>query len=548
MFLAGRLSAHRVLSLVVAAAFAASASLVAAGSARAVETYPRPLSGTITISGHGFGNGDGMSQWGAYGAATRGLTWQRILAFYYPGTKLANLGNPTIRVRLDAVGSGTLYVFNTAGLRLAGSPLPATGITEYRAKSLSNGRVQIDKLSSGRWTSYASVASPAIFSSSSGLVDVMLANGSRRTYRGSINADWASPSAVTPVSVLPMESYLRAVVPAEMPASWSPNALRAQAVAARSYASYELAHTPVGSPWDICDTTSCQMYSGVPAEYSASDAAVAATGGQTLTYGGSSAFTQYGAADGGWTAAGSEPYLPAKADPYDGVISNDANSWTASISVAAIQARWPSIGTYRQLRIISRDGHGTWGGRVLSAAIDGSSGSVTVSGEAISSAFGLLSNWFVPGNGATHEPFGQIDAVTAGPVRVTAKGWAIDPDTSKAIIVQMYLDGRANALSWASLPRPDVRAAYPSYGSNHGYSITMLTTPGTHTICLYGINTGPGTSVQLGCRSVTVSSDPFGAVDAVITGPRKVTATGWAADPNTRAPIIVQCTSMGPAR
>jgi hypothetical protein len=101
-------------------------------------------------------------------------------------------------------------------------------------------------------------------------------------------------------------------------------------------------------------------------------------------------------------------------------------------------------------------------------------------------------------------PFGAIDAVTAGASKVTASGWAIDPDTSAPIIVQMYLDGAANALAWANRPRPDVGAAYPLYGPNHGYSLTMATTPGVHTVCLYAINTGPGVSSGLGCRAVTV--------------------------------------------
>jgi hypothetical protein len=86
----------------------------------------------------------------------------------------------------------------------------------------------------------------------------------------------------------------------------------------------------------------------------------------------------------------------AKADPYDGAIANSANSWSTSITASRIQAAWPSIGTYRQLRILSRDGHGQWGGRVLTAAFDGSNGSVTVSGATIRSVFGLRSDWFVP--------------------------------------------------------------------------------------------------------------------------------------------------------
>jgi len=409
MLSAERRRAIRVLALGLAGSLVASIALSAA-PAVAGETYGR--SGTaVTLSGHGFGHGHGMSQWGAYGAAAvNHLSWQSILGFYYPGTRLANLGNPTIRVRLDAAGSGSLYVFGGAGLRLAGRALPAGGITQYRARSLAaGGRMQVDALSPAGWKPHLSVASPAVFSSSSGLVSVRLASGSRRTYRGSIVANSTSSTSVQTVSVLPMESYLRAVVPAEMPASWHANALRSQAVAARSYAAFDRARAPSGRTWDTCDTTSCQMYSGVPAEYAASDSAVAATSGQMLTSGGVPAFTQFGSANGGWTAAGSQSYLVARADPYDGAIANGANTWSTSISVSAIQARWPSIGTYRQLRILRRDGHGQWGGRVLSAAVDGSAGSVTVTGETFRSAFGLRSEWFVPTNGAV-APSSQHDS------------------------------------------------------------------------------------------------------------------------------------------
>jgi len=401
MFLAERFRIFRVLSLGLAATMIASVTLAAA-PARAVEIYTRPWNNTVTLSGHGYGHGHGMSQWGAYGAAKQGRTWQQILAFYYPSTKLANLGNRNIRVRLDVVSHTTLYLPTPAGLRLAGQLLPRTiagaTITRYRVRSRAVGGLQIYALSSAGWKFYRYTASPAVFSNPSRgyVVDVLLANGTKRAYRGSIVANRASSTSIIPVSVLPMESYLRAVVPAEMPASWHPNAVKAQAVAARSYANHNRSYAPAGRTWDTCDTTSCQMYSGVPAEYGASNTAVAATAGWTLTYGGKAVFSQFGAANGGWSAAGSRPYLVAKADPYDGAIPNNAHSWTKSITAASIQARWPSIGTYRQLRIISRDGHGQWGGRVLKAAFDGSKGSVTVTGLTIRSAFGLRSEWFIP--------------------------------------------------------------------------------------------------------------------------------------------------------
>jgi stage II sporulation protein D len=410
MFLARRFRAVRVLSVAAAGMMVAATALVASGPASADEIYPRPVDDVVTLAGHGYGHGHGMSQYGALGAALKGMTWQQIVAFYYPGTRLENLGNPTIRVRLDAVGSGTLYLPNAAGLLLTspgGTPvaLPqgtaAVPITKYRVLSRSDGRLRVEALSSAGWKLYQDSASPAVFSNPrrGKLVDVMLADGrTRRTYRGSIVGNRATPTGITAVSVLPTESYLRAVVPAEMPASWHVNALRAQAVAARSYASQDRASASAGRAWDTCDTTSCQMYSGVPAEHVASDSAVAATAGQALTYLGSAAFTQFSSSNGGWTAQGSQSYLAANVDPYDGVAANGNHTWSASVRVSAIEARWPSIGTYRGLRIISRDGNGQWGGRVVTAAVVGSAGTVNITGADFRTAFGLRSEWFIPTN------------------------------------------------------------------------------------------------------------------------------------------------------
>jgi SpoIID/LytB domain protein len=350
-----------------------------------------------------------MSQWGAYGAASVGrLSWQSILAFYYPGTRLANLGNPTIRVRLDVVSRTAMELPAQSGLRFAGALLPTTisgaKITGYRVASRSAGGLQVSVHTSAGWKPYRSSGSPAAFTSPSGQVVVKIAGGAGRAYRGSVVANRASSTTILPVSVLPMESYLRAVVPAEMPASWHTNALRAQAVAARTYADFDRVRAPAGRTYDTCDTTSCQMYSGVPAEAAAANTAIAATAGKILTSGGRPAFTQFGSANGGWSSAGSQPYLVAKADPYDGAIANGANSWTKSVTVASIQAHWPAIGTYRGLRIVTRDGHGQWGGRVLKAVIVGSAGSVSTTGAAIRSALGLRSEWFVPTNAGAAPP------------------------------------------------------------------------------------------------------------------------------------------------
>ncbi len=101
-------------------------------------------------------------------------------------------------------------------------------------------------------------------------------------------------------------------------------------------------------------------------------------------------------------------------------------------------------------------------------------------------------------------PIGNLDSVqaVAGGIRTT--GWAIDPDTVAPIAVHIYVDA-AGAAYQADRQRTDVGAVYPVYGASHGFDQTIAATPGTHTVCVYAINTGPGGNVVLGCRSVLVS-------------------------------------------
>ena len=87
------------------------------------------------------------------------------------------------------------------------------------------------------------------------------------------------------------------------------------------------------SRWDVVDSTADQVYGGYSGETSPESAAALATAGQYISYGGRAAFTQYGSANGGWTSAGSQPYLPAKPDPYDGVLkgtSNWGHAWSTT--------------------------------------------------------------------------------------------------------------------------------------------------------------------------------------------------------------------------
>jgi hypothetical protein len=105
--------------------------------------------------------------------------------------------------------------------------------------------------------------------------------------------------------------------------------------------------------------------------------------------------------------------------------------------------------------------------------------------------------------GMSGSPVGVVDSIVASGGTITASGWAYDPDTAQAIAVHVYVDSSGYPFT-ANSSRPDVGAAYPAYGANHGYSASVPAAAGTHNVCVYGINTGPGGNVLLGCKAVTL--------------------------------------------
>jgi hypothetical protein len=131
-------------------------------------------------------------------------------------------------------------------------------------------------------------------------------------------------------------------------------------------------------------------------------------------------------------------------------------------------------------------------------------------------------------------PFGWVDEVAARPGGARVKGWVIDPDTANPLNVHAYIDGSYAGSFLASGSRPDVGAAYPGYGSAHGFEFTVAVAPGQHQICVYGINQGGGpTNPLLGCRPVGVGGIPFGWVEAVLPQPGGARVRGWVIDPDT---------------
>lgn len=366
------------------------------------QTFGVPEDRMLTVHGHGYGHGHGMSQYGARGAAERGLTHREILEFYYPGTTWGEVRglvrvlitgdttrdlvvSPAARLRVRDLGSATTYAL---------PEIP--GVKRWRLE-VEDGRTVVDYLTD-RWHRWLpegvdGLVGDAEFRAREPLTLWTPAGPVR--YRGSLRAASPAPGSADrdTVNVVSVDNYVKGVIPAEMPASWHPEAVRAQAVAARTYASWSRAEN-MARYHQICDTTACQVYRGVDGEHPASNAAVEATSRQILTYEGTPAFTQFSSSSGGHTSAGSRPYLVARPDPYDGHAGNPVHAWQARIDTRRLERTYPALGRLLRIRVVSRDGHGEWQGRVWSMVLDGSRADRTISGDSFRWLFGLRSSWF----------------------------------------------------------------------------------------------------------------------------------------------------------
>ena len=541
-----------------AAVSALVSTTIGAGPAMAAEFTPVPADGNFSITGHGFGHGIGMSQYGALGAARQGLSAGEILNFYYPGTMQQQIGNPTIRVHLTPYDSSGITMVAPTGQQMTvtdqASGASVTGPTTMYKVMIDATAMHVWFLdpADSTWKPFAvgtsaDTAGPVTFSTASG-VRMYSNNGTARQYRGSIRIVRLNTTTAAAVNYVDMQSYLYGVVPREMPDSWGqPAALQTQAVAARSYA---LSVSTPSANWDICDTTACQVYGGqamvsttgvvTTIEGPNSKAAIDSTSGIALYYNGAPAFTQFSASNGGQVAAGSKPYLVAKPDPYDTAAIDPNVNWTAKVSAASLQASYPSVGTVQGLQVVSRDGNGDFGGRVTSLQLVGTNGTAQISNTYL----GLKSNYWTAGTGPSATPVilnrgtavGNFESVaSAGPGLVAVAGWSFNSiSTSVADYVDVSIDGLTVGRIPANQVRNDVAAAFPGAGPYHGFSAAFPTTGGTHTVCVYGIDGVK--NPQLKCLSVKLpSGNPFGNLERVQDVGTGVLLSGWTIDPDTAA-------------
>jgi stage II sporulation protein D len=397
-----------------------------ARAASAGEVYAVPGSRTFHLEGRGFGHGIGMSQFGAEGMGRLGKGYRAIVDFYYPGTALDTVDKGReILVGLSGIvqstAQGTGVVLPARdGLRIStrdavidwparvgGEPVNVLRVVRGSG-GLAVWAVSPAKAMKVKGGLSGRVVAGTAGSASDSRFAVSSSAGTTRVYRGQLEI--VSGSSMQAVNRLLLEDYLRSVVSSEVPSSWTAAALRAQAVAARSYALLAQQNARAANRvFDICDTTYCQVYSPIGAESGPEVKAVRATSGEYLKDAGSPVLAMFSSANGGYSVAGSRSYLVAQRDPYDGVVTGTANwghSWTDSVNAGTLENAWPQIGSLQKLKVLGRDGNGDFGGRVMSVGLVGSKSTITISADSFRWATGVKSTWWTVTNveGGGEEP------------------------------------------------------------------------------------------------------------------------------------------------
>ncbi len=435
--IAVRLGTH--LSGVIAVATGGFVVAVAlpAGPASA---YP---SSVINLEGHGWGHGMGMGQWGALGYALEGSLFQTVLSHFYgtlaDGQKttlgsLGSLDSTVVRVAMTEEDDQWPVItshsaFTVDGLHFnagqAARLVSTSGNTRWNVQIASGG------CSAKVWanTSKQNVVNPTAvpgvsepFPADSNLANEVLelcVGGTAEGVRGNIEATANSLHQLRTVDFVPLEPYVADVTPSESPGSWGTlgvkgsqgeprgfQELEAQAVAARFYVMSNLGG--YGGYADTCDLD-CQSYPGITNEEPLATQAVDFTKSVVVKMpDGKAAVTQYSSSTGGWTVALTFAAVP---DAGDSICvpgaCNPHHTWNASVPVAAVQSKFPSIGTLESLQVTRRDGNGDFGGRVLQMTLVGTHGNVSLTGSDFATDFasyGVQSYWFQISN----QPSGGI--------------------------------------------------------------------------------------------------------------------------------------------
>ena len=399
------------------------------------------LPGGIVVYGRGFGHGRGLSQYGAYGwATTSGWSWEQIIDFYYGGAtgntrSPLEAPNQEMSIWLSLFNAKQTGVVSDSGtMRLLEDTDQARRFTSMIAREKTGtervyqvwGSVERKCLAEadvpetsgftliGEFSGQASFLTNASQDSAGaaletvGLCEPKTASLNQvRYYRGLIRAMNNSKNENRTINIARLDDYLRGVVPRESPSSWGDaaggagmNALRAQAVAARSYSVTENRYDGLAK---TCDTQDCQVYGGAALrtalnatpttlETANTDRAVVETAGIIIRNPqGNVVRAEFSSSNGGRTAGGA---FPAQIDQGDLAANSSLMVWSRGFSAAQIVTKYPQIGILTSVTTTNDGLGGDWGGYAVEVTVTGTTGSVKMSGWSFRTALDLPSPWF----------------------------------------------------------------------------------------------------------------------------------------------------------
>jgi stage II sporulation protein D len=335
---------------------------------------------TFVVTGHGWGHGVGMSQYGAYGYAQKGAGYAKIVEHYFPGTELGDAPVSKVRVLLTS-GVATLPVSSAADFRVRDGTGVEHDVTAGNYTLKPTLKLKVD----GNATAQA-LPGPLLFQPGSAPLQL------KHLYRGSIQVDVVS-GKLRAINFVGLEQYLYGVVPSEMPFKWAPEALKAQAVVARSYA---LATRRSGA-FDLYPDTRSQVYLGIEHEKPSTNAAVDATAGTVVLYQGQVAKTYFFSTSGGRTASAEDvwgeaiPYLVSVPDPYDSI--SPYHNWGPFAYTGAKLAKMMKM----KGRVTDVQSELNSSGRIKTLTVIGTKGTLTIPGNQLRSMLGMRSTWFSVG-------------------------------------------------------------------------------------------------------------------------------------------------------
>jgi SpoIID/LytB domain protein len=482
--------------------------------------------------GSGYGHGIGMSQWGAYGLANKGWTYRQILTHFYSRTKVVESSTLPKKIRVGLTSGRTtihlaakngpvrLWLDGPGATFVAKIPWGKTW-TVSAASAVSKYAIRDDTgalVGGDRW---GGPARPLFATFADTGARVFVPEADEVWHRGYTYAygflefdlyGCADRCDERLTIELPFEMYLRGM--GEMPSSWPGAALRSQAVAARTFATYKIRHYGLRTDCTchLADGAGDQVYVGWNKE-SAPDgnrwvAAVTDTAGEIVTYSGAVIQAFYAASDGGhsedvedvWhggNPAYAIPYLRGVCDPGEYTSANPWTDWNRSFTASSLSSRLSpytgGIGTISRFTDVRRG----ISGRIVSAIARGSGGSASIAGSELKAALGLPDGrvWINGDRNVVGAVRAKYDAIMCRPGLPRSTVLVLDHGSRQLFDRGgIYRNGRADLTVWL---RGSIHTEYLGVGGAGGRLGLPVSEPSSP------LRTS-GAETCAGCRRITL--------------------------------------------